>query len=81
MSNRTGSDWNPTTFQQLLSDSSNGGTPPTVRARILEWYYSVVTGADFTDFGIGEFRRSIVSARAIQHTATNVVREGELLAQ
>jgi type I restriction enzyme, S subunit len=78
MSEGSTSDWVEITFAELATKLVNGGTPPT---EVLEYWSGDIpwiTGADFTDRGIGEIRR-FVSSRALQRTATNKILAGELL--
>ena len=72
------SKWVTKTLGQLATRLVNGGTPPTDVAQFWNGNIPWITGADFTDAGIGEFRR-FVSPLAVAGTATNVVSHGELL--
>ena len=56
----------------------SGGTPSTENQ--IYWTGSIpwITGADFTHYGLGEFRR-FVSKEAIQRTATSIIDKGALL--
>src|SRR4051812_43992551 len=72
------SDWPEYQFGQLAKKLVNGGTPPTEIPAY--WIGSTpwITGADFSEAGIGEIRR-YVSDAAVARTATNVIQKGQLL--
>lgn len=72
------SEWRETALGRLATKLVNGGTPSTDVARYWSGSIPWITGADFTDAGIGEFRR-FVSPQAVAETATNVIDRGELL--
>lgn len=72
------SEWTETTLGKLATKLVNGGTPPTDVPSYWAGNIPWITGADFTEAGIGEFRR-FVSPRAVAETATNVIDQGELL--
>lgn len=70
--------WQRLPFKQICKSLVNGGTPDTGSEAFWNGKIPWITGADFNAAGIGEFRRYISDA-AIQQTATNVVRSGNLL--
>lgn len=70
--------WRKAPLGQLAKKLVNGGTPPTDVERFWSGKTPWVTGADFTSYGIGEFRR-FVSEDAIAQTSTNVIEQGQLL--
>lgn len=70
--------WKATTLGKVVSRVVNGGTPPTDVPRFWKGITPWITGADFTERGLSEFRR-FVSQEAIGVTATNVIDQGELL--
>jgi len=67
-----------TTLGAVTKRLVNGGTPPTGIPSYWSGRTPWITGADFTESGVGEFRR-FVSQRAVQETATNVIPKEELL--
>jgi len=70
--------WRRTNLGALAKRLVNGGTPPTDEVRFWQGKLPWITGADFTDSGIGEIRR-FVSEGAINQTATNLIERGQLL--
>lgn len=70
--------WRETTLGGLAAKLVNGGTPPTDAPSYWGGNIPWITGADFNEAGIGEFRR-FVSSQAVAETATNVINKGELL--
>jgi len=70
--------WTAKTFGELTKRLVNGGTPPTDVPTYWNGDIPWITGADFTQSGVGEFRR-FVSLNAVRNTATNVIAQGELL--
>jgi type I restriction enzyme S subunit len=70
--------WRRTNLGALAKRLVNGGTPPTDEVRFWQGKLPWITGADFTDSGIGEIRR-FVSEDAINQTATNLIERGQLL--
>tara|TARA_B100001971_G_scaffold212877_2_gene244246 strand:+ start:410 stop:1735 length:1326 start_codon:yes stop_codon:yes gene_type:complete len=75
------SDWNkwaPTPFGSLVERLVNGGTPPTEVSRYWSGDIPWITGADFRENGLTEFRR-YVSGEAVRETSTNVITERKLL--
>jgi type I restriction enzyme S subunit len=71
-------DWRKTNLGALATKLVNGGTPPTDVPQFWQGRYPWITGADFTDSGIGPIRR-FVSDDAISQTATNLINRGQLL--
>ena len=78
MDKRTADPWTLTTLGTVALRLVSGGTPPTENQAYWAGSIPWVTGADFTDFGLGEFRR-FVSEDAIKRTATNLIGKGALL--
>ena len=78
MDKRTADLWTLTTLGTVALRLVSGGTPPTENQAYWAGSIPWVTGADFTDFGLGEFRR-FVSEDAIKRTATNLIGKGALL--
>ena len=70
--------WTSTTLGAVATRLVNGGTPPTEEQAYWTGGLPWITGADFTQSGVGEFRR-FVSEEAIKRTATNIVDKGSLL--
>ncbi len=70
--------WRKTKLGALATKLVNGGTPPTDVPQFWQGRYPWITGADFTESGIGPIRR-FVSDDAISQTATNLINRGQLL--
>lgn len=70
--------WISCSFSALCQQIVNGGTPDTGNPSYWNGTTPWITGADFTERGIGEFRR-YVSGAGIRGSATSVVRQGNLL--
>ena len=70
--------WISCSFSALCQQIVNGGTPDTGNPSYWNGTTPWITGADFTERGIGEFRR-YVSGSGIRGSATSVVRQGNLL--
>jgi type I restriction enzyme S subunit len=70
--------WTPTPFGSLVERLVNGGTPPTEVSRYWSGDIPWITGADFRENGLTEFRR-YVSGEAVRETSTNVITERKLL--
>jgi type I restriction enzyme, S subunit len=71
-------EWIHIKFGSLCSKLVNGGTPSTGNANYWNGQIPWVTGADFTQSGIGEIRR-YVSDSGIRESSTSVVLPGNLL--
>ncbi len=72
------SHWIQKNFGAIVKRLVNGGTPPTEIAAYWNGTIPWITGADFTNFGITEFRR-FISLDAVRHSSTNIIDQGELL--
>lgn len=70
--------WTTVPLGDLFSKLVNGGTPSTNVPMFWDGNTPWVTGADFTQRGIGEIRR-YVSEKGIRSSATSVVDAGNLL--
>jgi len=70
--------WTMVPLGDVISKLVNGGTPPTDMSIYWNGATPWITGADFTDQGIGPFRR-YVSAQALRRTATNKIEAGQIL--
>ncbi|MDQ1817433.1 restriction endonuclease subunit S [Massilia sp. CCM 9210] len=78
MSEIDGDGWSVSSFGALCLRIVNGGTPDTGIATYWNGETPWITGADFTENGIGEFRR-YVSDEGIRSSTTSVVKQGNLL--
>ena len=78
MSEAAKQDWRKIKLGSLATKLVNGGTPPTDVPYFWQGRYPWITGADFTESGIGPIRR-FVSDDAINQTATNLINRGQLL--
>ena len=78
MDNCTADPWTLTTLGAIAERLVSGGTPPTENQGFWAGSMPWITGADFTHFGLTEFRR-FVSEEAIERTATSVIDKGALL--
>ncbi|HGG1311317.1 TPA: restriction endonuclease subunit S [Yersinia enterocolitica] len=78
MSEIAGNDWASHPFGSLCINIVNGGTPDTGNSSYWSGETPWITGADFTNNGIGEFRR-FVSNAGVRNSATSVVKQGNLL--
>lgn len=78
MPKHCGTSWHKVPFGSICSRIANGGTPDTGNPSYWNGQIPWVTGADFTQHGIGEFRR-YVSSKGISSSATSVVQQGNLL--
>jgi len=70
--------WSEVPLRDLFSKLLNGGTPSTTNPAYWNGTTPWVTGADFTDRGIGDIRRH-VSELGIRSSSTSVVEPGNLL--
>lgn len=78
MSEHRDTSWREVSFGSICSRIVNGGTPDTGNPAFWNGVIPWITGADFTQHGIGEFRR-YVSSKGISSSATSVVQQGNLL--
>ena len=78
MDNCTSDSWTLTTLGAIANRLVSGGTPPTKNQAYWTGSIPWITGADFTHFGLAEFRR-FVSEEAVERTATSVVEKDALL--
>ena len=73
-----GKAWREIPFGNLCARIVNGGTPDTSIPAYWNGDTPWITGADFTQHGIGEIRRH-VSSLGVRSSATSVVEKGNLL--
>jgi type I restriction enzyme S subunit len=70
--------WTTKPFKSICKRLVNGGTPDTGDPQYWDGETPWITGADFSVYGLAEFRRH-VSDKALRTTATNIVGRGNLL--
>ncbi|KAI5914391.1 restriction endonuclease subunit S [Thauera sp. 2A1] len=78
MRERCKTSWREVPFGSICARIVNGGTPDTGNPAYWNGEIPWITGADFTQRGIAEFRRH-VSSIGIRSSATSVVQQGNLL--
>lgn len=72
------SEWTRTTFGNIAEKLIHGGTPSTSNPDYWSGAIPWITGADFVNQQVVEFRR-YVTGEAVERTSTNVVPAGNLL--
>ncbi len=78
MNNVINNGWITDSFGSVCRAIINGGTPATGNQSYWNGTIPWVTGADFNEHGIAVIRRYI-SEQAIQFSATNLIKRGNIL--